>query len=317
MHDSVPLSSLTLPGTHDSMALYGWPVAQCQDLATPLAVQLQSGIRVLDIRLSVKAEGLMAYHGLYPQRVSFQHILKTIHAFLTAPESCRETLVMSIKQEDFIDVKPSIFSERVRDEINKSVGGMDMWFLENRIPTLGEVRGKVVMFSRFGVDGRAWKGGLEGMGIHPLTWPDSKKHGFTWDCKNTLVRTHDWYNIPSFLSIPEKVDLATRLLLPPRNDLPTPTLSITFFSAASPLSLPPTVARGLGWPHLGFGIEGVNSRVGTWLLELLGGAHEPRIRGWAFMDFYTYPEDNAIVPLLVECNFRGRVGGQEGWPYIL
>lgn len=175
------------------MALYGWPISQCQSITTPLAVQLQSGIRVLDIRLAVKDEGLMAYHGLYPQHVPFQQILKTIHDFLTAPETCRETLVMSIKQEDFMNVPPPIFSQRVRDEIAGSAGGMDMWFLSNRIPTLGEVRGKVVMFSRFGGDGNGWKGGLEGMGIHPTTWPDSKKDGFTWECKNTLVQTHDWF----------------------------------------------------------------------------------------------------------------------------
>ncbi|TCD66693.1 hypothetical protein EIP91_001047 [Steccherinum ochraceum] len=315
--DSVPLSSLALPGTHDSMALYGWPVSQCQDVTTPLPVQLQVGIRVLDIRLATKPEGLMAYHGVYPQHVSFQVILKTIHDFLTAPDTCRETIVMSIKQEDFVNVAPPVFSQKVRDEISGGPGGMEMFYLANKVPTLGEVRGKVVLFSRFGGDGNGWKDGLEGIGIHPTTWPDSKKNGFTWECKNTVVQTHDWYSIPSFLSIPEKVDLATRILLPPSNDLPTPTLSISFLSAASfPLGLPPLIARGFGWPSLGFGVEGVNSRVGSWLLTLLGEQEQPRVRGWVFMDFFRDPEDNAVVPLLVECNFRGRVGGQEGWPSI-
>lgn len=71
-------------------------------------------------------------------------------------------------------------------------GYRGMWFLENRIPKLGEVRGKVVLFSRFGGNGAGWEGGLEGMGIHPLTWPDSLKEGFEWLCKETLVKTHDW-----------------------------------------------------------------------------------------------------------------------------
>ena len=216
-----------------------------------------------------------------------------------------------------MNVPPPIFSQRVRDEIAASEGGMDMWYLANRVPALGEVRGKVVMFSRFGGDGNGWKNGLDGMGIHPTTWPDSKKDGFTWECRNTLVQTHDWYNIPSFLSIPEKVDLATRILIPSRDDLQTPNLSITFLSASSfPLGLPPVIARGFGWPKSGFGVEGVNSRVGSWLLGLLGDQDQPRVRGWTLMDFYQDPEDNAVVPLLVECNFRGRVGGQEGWPLL-
>ncbi|EPQ58546.1 PLC-like phosphodiesterase [Gloeophyllum trabeum ATCC 11539] len=329
--DTLPLSSVLLPGTHDTMAFYGWPVSQCQFMETPLPVQLQSGIRVLDIRLSVIKGRLIAYHGLSPQHAPFQHILSTVHAFLSAPATCRETLVMSIKQEDFHVTSPATFSKCVHYEITNGPGGRDMWFLENRVPTLGEVRGRVVMFSRFGRDGAGWEGGTKGLGIHPTNWPDSEKLGFTWPCKNTLVRTHDWYAIPSFLSIPEKVELSTKVLLPPEDDSPIPTLTITYFSAASPLALPPTIARGFGWPSIGLGIEGVNSRVGRWVLDMLSQdsrdqrredlekSHQrsstdgPRIRGWALMDFYTDPVEHGVVPLLVECNYRGRKKGDEGW----
>ncbi|KAI0933495.1 hypothetical protein AcV5_005625 [Taiwanofungus camphoratus] len=332
MPDSLPLSSLLLPGTHDTMAFYGWPISQCQSLRAPLAVQLQSGIRMLDIRLAVVDSRLIAYHGLYPQRASFQQILATIRDFLTAPRTSRETLVMSIKQEDFEKTPPRLFSQLVHEEIMHGPGGRDMWFLDNRIPLLGEARGKIVMFSRFGGDGSGWEGGLEGLGIHPTAWPDSEKLGFAWQCKNTLVRTHDWYNIPSFLSIPEKTALATQILLPPPNDPPFPTLAITFFSASSfPLAFPPTVALGFGWPKLGFGVEGVNGRVGTWIIDMLSSgsagklqssseragkdkARDIRLRGWALLDFFEHPENNAVVPLLVECNFRGREKGEEGWP---
>jgi len=103
-------------------------------------------------------------------------------------------------------------------------------------------------------------------------------------------------------------------------------LSITFFSAASfPLALPPTVATGFGWPDIGLGIEGVNKRLAKWLLNLLtegtgdlaadgekSGLDDPRIRGWVFMDFYSDP-DPGVIPLLVECNYRGRRSGEEGW----
>ena len=174
------------------MAFYGWPVFRCQALTTPLAVQLASGIRVLDIRLAVKDGKLIAWHDIYPQRTPFQEILITIQAFLTAPATKSETIVMSIKQEDFATVKGEIFSKLVHEEIVHGPGGLEMWFLENRVPLLGEVRGKAVMFSRFGGKGDGWEGGLEGMGIHPTIWPDSEKPGFTCNCKNTLVRTHDW-----------------------------------------------------------------------------------------------------------------------------
>ncbi|EIN08032.1 PLC-like phosphodiesterase [Punctularia strigosozonata HHB-11173 SS5] len=336
------------------MAFYGWPLAQCQSLKTPLAVQLRSGIRVLDIRLSLVHDRLIAYHDIYPQKATFQSILADVHDYFSDAASCRETVVMSIKQEDWRTTPARAFSAAVRREIEESEGGLAGWFLDDRIPSLGEIRGKIVMFSRFGGDGAEWEGGLEGLGIHPSNWPDSEKWGFTWNCKNTLVRTHDWYRIPSFLSIPEKVELATRILLPPANEPPTPCLNITYLSASSlPLAMPPTIARGFGWPQWGLGIEGVNARVGRWLLGLLvdqastfrrggegalplkveeeqfqdklhdirtyvGGGDmqvvEPRVRGWVMMDFYTDPEEAGLVPLLIELNFRGRIPGQEGWP---
>ncbi|KAJ8093019.1 hypothetical protein PM082_020498 [Marasmius tenuissimus] len=336
--DSVPLSSVLLPGTHDTMAFYGWPISQCQTLETPLNVQLESGIRVLDIRLSLVKGALIAYHGVYPQRTPFAAILAILHAFLISETSSRETVVMSIKQEDFANTSQQDFSRAVHDEIAASPGGLGMFYLEDRVPNIGEIRGRVVMFSRFnGWD--AWEGG--NVGMHPTTWPDSEREGFEWECKGTTVRTHDWYSIPSFLSIPEKVTLATRILQPPER-MTKPTLSIAFLSASSfPFASPPTIAQGFGWPKAGFGVEGVNSRVGKWLLDMLSqsgntansnsnltsrsestanlnekerpvGSEEPRIRGWVMMDYFDNPE-HGVVPLFVECNFRGRKAGDEGW----
>lgn len=174
------------------MAFYGWPVSQCQSATTPLSVQLVDGIRVCDIRLAIKNGQLVAYHGQYPQRTTFRSIIDDLHAFLTSPVSARETVVVSIKQEDYDSQTPAAFSSLVREEIEAGPGGIGMWFLGNRVPTLGEVRGKAIMFSRFGGDGTAWEGGLEGMGIHPTNWPDSAKQVFTWPCKDVLVRTQDW-----------------------------------------------------------------------------------------------------------------------------
>jgi len=123
------------------------------------------------------------------------------------------------------------------------------------------------------------------------------------------------YEIPSFLSIPEKVELATKVLVAPNNVPAMPTLAISFLSAASfPLALPTIVARGFGWPQAGFGVEGVNSRFGFWLINALLGKpagekgitiSSPKVKGWTLMDFFEDPEDRGVIPLLIECNFRG------------
>ena len=83
------------------------------------------------------------------------------------------------------------------------------------------------------------------------------------------------------------------------------------------------------------GVEGINSRFIRWLLFQISstasdiddiekgqvnekGANsslaEPRIRGWALLDFYTFPANSGLIDLLVECNYRGRTSGEEGWP---
>jgi 1-phosphatidylinositol phosphodiesterase len=200
------------------MAFYGWPVSQCQTV--PLVAQLEGGIRVIDIRLAVVPHSdalkgpvkstvnpeLIAYHGWWPQQTPFLAILNDVYQFLSSPAGQSESIVMSIKQEDAEVTFPPVFSQMVRDAIVHGPGGNDsnatsngsgvnqgMWFLENRIPTLGEVRGKVVLVSRFGGDGAAWPERLEGIGIHPTIWPDNRKEGFEWDLKGTRVRTHDWY----------------------------------------------------------------------------------------------------------------------------
>ena len=127
------------------------------------------------------------------------------------------------------------------------------------------------------------------------------------------------YNIPSFLSIPEKTTLASQNLLMSPEHPPIPTLAISFLSAASfPFAFPPTIARGLGWPKIGLGVEGVNARFARWLMEILSGDHDdihggrdkPRVCGWALMDFYDDPEP-AVVPLLIECNFTGRTSNEK------
>ncbi|KDQ12285.1 hypothetical protein BOTBODRAFT_161818 [Botryobasidium botryosum FD-172 SS1] len=308
MPDSMPLSTIVLPGTHQSLSLYWFPFSQCQSRRCTLYHQLHMGIRFFDVRLSVIGSELIAAHGILSQHLPFADALDTIASFLSSHPS--ETMVMSIKQEDFETVPGLTFSALVKQYVYKE---KSMWWLANRIPNLGEARGKVVLFSRFGGDGFGWDDGTEGMGIKPTIWPDNRKDGFEWYCKDTRVVTHDWYGIPSFLSIPEKFASASAILrvpLEPQNeDLP-----ITFFSASSfPFAFPPVVARGFGWPRYRLGMEGVNSRVGRWLAEVLTaegsekdahGAGGEKIRGWVLMDYFDEPE--GITPLLVECNYRWR-----------
>ena len=60
--------------------------------------------------------------------------------------------------------------------------------------------------TRFPDPNNVWK---DGLGIHPSTWPDSRKEGFSWQCGETLFRIQDWYRVPTFLQIPEKFQVVS------------------------------------------------------------------------------------------------------------
>jgi 1-phosphatidylinositol phosphodiesterase len=112
------------------------------------------------------------------------------------------------------------------------------------------------------------------------------------------------YNIFSFLYIPEKTQLSMEPLLPPPASVTQPVLSITYLSATSiPFATPTVVSTGFGWPSIGLGVEGVNSRTARFLLAAL--KESTMLRAWTLMDFYDKPVGSGVVPLLIECNFKG------------
>ncbi|KAG8847293.1 hypothetical protein FRB96_001627 [Tulasnella sp. 330] len=381
--DGVHLSNIFMPGTHESMALYGWPIANCQNSNQCVLSQLQGGIRVFDLRLAaVNGTTLTSYHSIISEKVLFSDIIATFSAFLSSTAGQDECVVLSIKQEDNgSTVTDGVFSALVYQEVvGSSVSGslkgkgvtdattggqplpppsptkesllpqslQDMWYLENRVPTLGEVRGKIVLFSRFG-DGTGWPGGLNGMGISPMIWPDSDPNGFSFVCGDTTFQMQDWYNIGSISKIPQKFTIATSTMITTPS-LTDPTSSInhilpmSFSSAASfPFALPGMVANGIGISTLGY--MGVNQRIFQWATDLLtaagsnalqvsslpkgareaevaGAVHQAppnlqRVSGWLMMDFFDEP--TGLVPLLVEINWMNQnlgvqsLAGSQGW----
>lgn len=94
----------------------------------------------------------------------------------------------------------------------------DVWFLENRVPTLGEVRGKAIIMGRFwtsgslnfllnrsiltpsGPDDDSWD---NGMGWRIPGWGPPVRD-LKFDCGGTEGILQDWYTLSSFLQIPEK-----------------------------------------------------------------------------------------------------------------
>ena len=85
VNDSTSLANLTIPGSHDSGALYE-PVAGtaiCQNLS--IREQLDIGVRYLDIRLRQYGNALVVHHGSVYQHQNFDDVLTQVIA-LPCPE---------------------------------------------------------------------------------------------------------------------------------------------------------------------------------------------------------------------------------------
>lgn len=139
--DETPLYDLTIPGTHDSGASYAGllGVGQCQSLS--IADQLACGVRYFDIRLKLKGDSLDVYHTFIDQKLSFQTVRTACKEFLA--EHPDEVILLCIKEEDDDNAQ---FAQAVEKAIEAD---SDLWYTENALPTLGEVRGKIVLFRRF------------------------------------------------------------------------------------------------------------------------------------------------------------------------
>lgn len=162
------ISSLTIPGTHDTMTYsMNYPNIgnQCQNISLP--EQLERGIRFIDIRLRYDTNNglLKACHANWDCTMYFPDIVKMCKDFLDLYPS--ECIIMSIKNESgdwgdqFVD---SIYTTAIEDQQH--------WHYGDTIPTLGEVRGKIVLFRRYKEENSSHQAKAN-IGINLTDWPDN------------------------------------------------------------------------------------------------------------------------------------------------
>lgn len=127
------LSDITIPGTHDTMALHGGPAAECQ--AWILEDQLKAGIRYLDLRVYAYENTLYLMHGIVYEHSTFIKALATLKAFLA--EFPSETVLVRIK--------PDLFDKsKVQGLVETLIQGDSNIWVKSTLPRLDEVRGKIV-----------------------------------------------------------------------------------------------------------------------------------------------------------------------------
>ncbi len=227
--DDLHISELSIPGTHETMALYGVnpagdvieflmkildsldiididieegygsEVGKCQ--TAPLLVQLEAGIRAFDIRCRHIEDVFTIHHERLYQNATFGNdVLAVCRSFLADHPS--ETIIMRVKKEWTEENCSRTFEETFLQEYWNPYKYL-FWdpssssYPDN--PTLGEVRGKVVVLQNF---------------------PAGSTYGIRWIYPNKAVSCYDDIQDTS-LNIQDKWEVPLDCLFVPPIPIPT------------------------------------------------------------------------------------------------
>lgn len=174
LDDGLRLNEIVLPGTHDSATQYVQLAffSKCQGLS--VGEQLEAGFRYLDIRLGLAEDGIRLMHGFtncktgplpWDDALYLDKVLEQCYAFLKAHPT--ETVVFAVKQEHG-DESVAEFETRLIEVLSQNE---ELWLLTDKLPTLGEARGKLVLLRR--CEDEAGLGARAGV---PLLWPKQNGH---------------------------------------------------------------------------------------------------------------------------------------------
>lgn len=213
--DATPLSALSIPGTHNSPTHHAaLPSVRCQ--AVSVREQLDNGVRFLDVRVQLQnpedpsRDGLVLVHGAFPVSLTghkhFRDLLDVVHAFLDANPS--ETVIMSLKREGMGKATDHQLSKILHTHYTSH--DASRWFVENRIPRLGEARKKVVLIRRFALED-SLRGEHAGTGwaLDAESWPDNCADG---TCASGDIRVQDFYEVGEHQNIHQKITYLTEHL---------------------------------------------------------------------------------------------------------
>jgi 1-phosphatidylinositol phosphodiesterase len=283
--DTKSISQISMSGTHDSCSYQGsgatWKFgqawAQCQE--TNIHDQLSNGIRYFDIRCKVSGNNLDLHHGEAYLNETFDGFLKVCYDFLNKNPS--EFLIVAIGQTGGDTIYP-LCSQLIRRNPSQ-------WYLENKIPTIGSVRGKIILLRRFtttdsfGMDANSgWNSDINTCTVY---LDSSQTEQISIQDRNEMSGGFSKVTI-----------IKTQLTNAAAQTEKNPTLYLNFSSATTPGNIPkPIFLIAKGNPIL-INEEGINNILCEYVVKLPKGRY-----GVVNMDFVDYP-NNQLSPLIITKN---------------
>ncbi|MCB5168857.1 phosphatidylinositol-specific phospholipase C domain-containing protein [Streptomyces bambusae] len=181
--NDTPLSAMSIPGTHDTLSIHGGGMVATQEdygnSADTLTAQLDRGVRAIDIRVRAIGGSFTIHHGKAYQQANFDDVLSKARSFLAKHPT--ETIVMRLRAEcpyggggiaDCSNDPSSVTPTQVREIFDGYRSRYSSLFYKDsvsgagraKVPTLGQVRGKLVLGSFDNADGDHY--GIAGFNDH-------------------------------------------------------------------------------------------------------------------------------------------------------
>ena len=248
-----------------------------------LTNQLNAGVRFLDIRPRLSSNQLPIYHGdnlfAVNQNIDFTQVVASCVAFLQShPKEC---IVMTVKEEGGPDGNNQVtFDQAIANCIQSNT---QFFYTTNAIPTLGSVRGQIVLIRRYsmsanqfsvGIDATSWSGEAS------ISVPGS---GFNVKAGTLLVQ--DLYQDTGDTKWDDVSDLLEQSL----GDTNTSNWYLNFMS----------YSYLIGSPFPDNNAQDINPRMVNYLVSKL--LARPRV-GTIVMDFPEYPAEGLLIQLIILCN---------------
>lgn len=244
--DEVNITSLSIPGTHDTMTYeIGSETLQCQNWN--ISTQLDAGLRYFDIRARLRDDRLHIYHGYGDTGFGFKDVLLAMFEFLDAHPS--ETIIMRLKREstpighnNTITFEDAFNYHRLNSSSTSEGSSKHLYLYDRKapIPTLGALRSKIFILQEFEA-------------------PNHGPYGLEWDGRQMVLE--DLWIIPDVYHLSEKWT-AIRQALEVAGTTPhdNSVLYLSHVSAAVGV-LPIEAAAG----PMNRTVTGMNDMTGQWL----------------------------------------------------
>lgn len=300
LDDGLPLSAITIPGTHDSAAFtYAWPFVATQDMS--IREQLDAGIRYFDFRCGLRENTVEMVHGPTYLGLRLEEVLQAMYDWLDTHKS--EGLIVQIKR-DKKDSKSTVdFAHAIAKVLRQ---GFAFWRTANTTPSIAQLRGRIQLFRRF--QGPS----LYAYGIDVSQWQDNPRDPFTiYTSHGTQLTVQDHYSWPDPTTLPtlvaEKGGDVAGLLNRAADDLDVHHWYINFTSAYEfnfyyQIS-PREIALGGYW---GFKWEaGMNVRLRNYLAQQ---SQRRKRYGIVAMDFPEAATEDLVMELILT-NFERDASG--------